>query len=45
LKFEDQPDYQYLKQMLKEFFFKTELTWDYLYDWMPLIDDQIKSYE
>ncbi len=36
LKFEEQPDYFYLKQLFKELFFKLKYDWDCIYDWMSI---------
>jgi len=33
LKFEDKPDYAYLKGLLKDLFVKSGFEWDYEYDW------------
>jgi casein kinase 1 len=33
LKFEDRPDYAYLKRMLKDLFVRQEFDFDYVYDW------------
>jgi len=33
LKFEDKPDYGYLKTLLKDLFVKSGYEWDYQYDW------------
>jgi casein kinase 1 len=33
LKFEDKPDYGYLKTLLKDLFVKSGYDWDYQYDW------------
>ncbi|EAS02074.2 kinase domain protein (macronuclear) [Tetrahymena thermophila SB210] len=38
LKFEDQPNYFKLKQILKELFFELGYSWDYVYDWTELND-------
>ncbi|KAL4491486.1 hypothetical protein ABPG72_008142 [Tetrahymena utriculariae] len=36
LKFEDQPNYFKLKQILKELFFELGYSWDYVFDWTEL---------
>lgn len=33
LKFEDKPDYNYLRSLLKDLFVKSGFEWDYEYDW------------
>jgi len=33
LRFEDKPDYGFLRKMFKELFFREQYEWDYLYDW------------
>lgn len=33
LRFEDKPDYQFLKKIFKELFIKMNYTFDYMYDW------------
>ena len=33
LRFEDRPDYTYLKKMLKEVLYKENTEFDYVYDW------------
>ena len=33
LRFEDKPDYSYLRKMFKELFFKEQYELDYMYDW------------
>jgi len=33
LKFEDKPDYAYLRSLLKDLFAKLGFEWDYEYDW------------
>mmetsp|Transcript_9218 Transcript_9218/g.8101 ORF Transcript_9218/g.8101 Transcript_9218/m.8101 type:complete len:111 (+) Transcript_9218:796-1128(+) len=33
LKFEDKPDYSYLKALFKDLFVKSGYEWDYQYDW------------
>jgi len=33
LKFEDKPDYNYLRTLLKDLFVKSGYDWDYQYDW------------
>jgi len=33
LKFEDKPDYTYIKGLLKDLFVKSGYEWDYQYDW------------
>jgi len=34
LRFEDKPDYMYLRNLLKDLFFKSGFEFDYQYDWM-----------
>lgn len=37
LRFEDKPDYLYLRKMFKELFYRESYEWDYMYDWcMPV---------
>jgi len=38
LRFEDKPDYVYLRKMFKELFYREKLEWDYLFDWCLPID-------
>ena len=33
LRFEDKPDYSFLRKMFKELFNREQYEWDYLYDW------------
>lgn len=33
LRFEDKPDYGYLRKMFKELFFREQCELDYMYDW------------
>jgi hypothetical protein len=33
IRFEDKPDYSYLKRIFKELFFKQGYQYDYMYDW------------
>ena len=33
LRFEDKPDYLYLRKMFKEIFYKENYDWDFMYDW------------
>lgn len=39
LKFEEKPDYHYLKRMFKELFIRRGFEYDYVYDWLliPLV--------
>jgi len=34
LRFEDRPDYTYLKRLFKDLFWKNFEEWDLLYDWV-----------
>ena len=36
LRFEDKPDYAYLKKLFKDLFWKTFTEWDFLFDWVIL---------
>jgi len=36
LRFEDRPDYGYLKKMFKELMTKQNLDYDYMYDWINM---------
>lgn len=37
LRFEDKPDYLYLRKMFKELFYRENYEWDYMFDWcMPI---------
>ena len=36
LKFDEKPDYNHLKRMLKELFMKEGFEYDYVYDWVLL---------
>lgn len=38
LKYEERPDYSYLRKMFKELFFRREYEWDYIYDWCSVPD-------
>lgn len=38
LRFEDKPDYLYLRKMFKELFYREGFEWDYLYDWCQPIN-------
>eukprot|EP01017_Pseudomicrothorax_dubius_P029634 TRINITY_DN361_c0_g1_i2.p1 TRINITY_DN361_c0_g1~~TRINITY_DN361_c0_g1_i2.p1 ORF type:complete len:398 (+),score=85.14 TRINITY_DN361_c0_g1_i2:245-1438(+) len=33
LKFDDKPDYRYLRKLFKDLFIREEYEWDYMYDW------------
>lgn len=33
LRFEDRPDYSYLKRMFKDLFFRENFQYDFIYDW------------
>lgn len=33
LRFEDKPDYSYLRKMFKDLFISKNYEWDYIYDW------------
>lgn len=33
LKFEEKPDYLYLRKMFKELFVRRNFEWNYMYDW------------
>jgi len=37
LRFEDRPDYTYLKRLFKELFFRENYTHDSIFDWTPLL--------
>ncbi|KAL4442787.1 hypothetical protein ABPG74_010676 [Tetrahymena malaccensis] len=39
LRFEDQPNYFKLKQILKELFFELGYSWDYIFDWTELNEE------
>lgn len=34
LKFDDAPDYSYIRKLFRDLFVKCEFKWDYLYDWV-----------
>lgn len=34
LKFEDRPDYSYLRKLFKELFYRQGYEYDYVFDWM-----------
>jgi hypothetical protein len=34
LKFEDRPDYSYLRKLFKDLFYKLGYEYDYVFDWM-----------
>jgi casein kinase 1 len=36
LRFEERPDYSYLKRMLKDLFFRENYQYDYIFDWTIL---------
>jgi len=40
LRFEDRPDYNYLKRLFKDLFWKTYTEWDFLFDWVILNSKQ-----
>ncbi|EAS06784.2 kinase domain protein (macronuclear) [Tetrahymena thermophila SB210] len=45
LRFEDKPDYLYLRKMFKELFYRENYEWDYIYDWcLPIGGEKITSY-
>ena len=33
LKFDDKPDYRYLRYLFKDLFVREGYEWDYMYDW------------
>ena len=33
LKFEDKPDYDFLRKIFKELFFRMGYEWDFMFDW------------
>ena len=33
MKFDDKPDYFYLRELFRKLFYRTGLSWDYMYDW------------
>lgn len=45
LRFEDRPDYTYLKRLFKDLFWKTYSDWDFLFDWVILnsVRENIKA--
>ena len=43
LRFEDKPDYNYLKRLFKELFFNMNYELDYMYDWTTLAIEQGKE--
>lgn len=46
LKFEEKPDYTYLRRMFKDLFNQMGYEQDYVYDWTPLLrkqDNQIRK--
>ena len=36
LRFEDKPDYNYIRRIFKELFMSNEYEFDYMYDWATL---------
>jgi len=36
LKFEDRPDYAYLRKLFKDLFYRMGYEYDYIFDWMIL---------
>jgi len=40
LRFEDRPDYNYLRRLFKDLFWKTYTDWDFLFDWVILNSKQ-----
>ncbi|KRX09863.1 Protein kinase-like domain [Pseudocohnilembus persalinus] len=34
MKFDEKPDYHFIRRLFKELFFKKDLQWDYLFDWV-----------
>ena len=34
LKFEEKPDYMFIKRMFKDLFYQSETKWNYVYDWV-----------
>lgn len=40
LKFEQQPDYEYIKNLLKDAAGRFNMAWDYIFDWMDTGDDE-----
>jgi len=46
LRFEDKPDYLYLRKMFKELFYRENYEWDYIYDWcLPIAVKQTNNYD
>jgi hypothetical protein len=45
LRFEDKPDYGFLRKMFKELFYREQYEWDYLYDWcLPINNNKQTTY-
>ena len=45
LRFEDKPDYGYLRKMFKELFLRENYEWDFVYDWcLPISGQKIHEY-
>lgn len=44
LRFEDKPDYLYLRKMFKELFYRESYEWDNLMDWCLPINVYLKIY-
>ena len=34
LKFEEKPDYMFIKRMFKDLFYQSETHWNYVFDWV-----------
>ena len=40
LNFDEKPDYSYLKNMFKDLFIKSVFENDYMYDWVPILQEK-----
>ncbi|KRX04546.1 Protein kinase-like domain [Pseudocohnilembus persalinus] len=46
LRFEDKPDYSYLRKMFKDLFVQKGYEWDYIYDWcLPINKQKMAKYQ
>lgn len=45
LRFEDKPDYLYLRKMFKDLFYREGYEWDYVFDWcLPIQGNKNPKY-
>jgi len=43
LKYDEKPDYAYLKKMFKDLFIKSGFEYDFMFDWTPILEEKEKK--